>query len=989
MKSLLSRAALTIFSIGGAVLVATVQVNPQAQAPPAGTPAAQPAPPGGAQAPGQPPGRGGRGGLGGPQENDPANATADYGPKPPTPVLTPEEQAKKFWLAPGFKLEPVLTDPAIEESAQIAFDGNGRMFVLELRSYMQDADAAGELDPISRISMHEDRDNDGKYETHKVFVDKLIFPRFVMPYGVNAVLTMESNADEVWKFTDTNNDGVADKKDLFATGFGRLANVEHQQSGLFWAMDNWFYSTVNAFRARPSLNGGPVRQEPTGGNNAQWGAAMDNYGKVYFQGGASGMPGYFQLPVHYGNFSVPDQFEENLNITWGAPVLIADMQGGLPAVRLPDGSLNRSTAGAGNDVFRGHRLPKDMIGDYFYGETVARVVRRLRPVKADGLTQMRNVYPLSEFIRSTDPLFRPVDMTTAPDGTMYITDMYRGIIQQATWSGRGTYLRRKIEQYQLDKVTKHGRIWRLTYEGMERDKTQPRMLSETPAQLVAHLSHPNGWWRDTAQQLLVLKQDKSVVPALQKIAATRGAGNQLARIHALWTLEGLGALDASFVREQMKDADPQIRIQAIRASETLYKAGDRSFAADYRAAAKDAEADVAIQGMLTSKLFNLPDLKAIVEGAQAASKARGVQVIGAQILNPAMANAGRGGGGGRGGPPPFTADEAAIVDRGDKVYKELCFSCHGPDGRGAPQDGGPAGAIMAPSLVGSPRVLGHTDYVVKTLLHGMTGPLEGKTYPAGVMMPLGTNDDQWIAAIASYVRNSFGNRASFISPADVAKVRASTAARKTMWTAEELEASVPRVMLALPTWKVTASHNTQAAGGALTFTTWNTGAPQAPGMWFQVELPEAARLTEIQFESPGGRGGGGGRGRANAPAAGPPGGAPAGGAPAGAVAPAAPGAAAGANAQNQPPAAVAAPPAFEQPPAMYPRGHKVEVSMDGQSWTTVAEGPGPAARPAGQTTVIRFEPVRAKFVKITQTATAEPPVNWSIQRLRLYEVGGL
>jgi mono/diheme cytochrome c family protein len=388
--------------------------------------------------------------------------------------------------------------------------------------------------------------------------------------------------------------------------------------------------------------------------------------------------------------------------------------------------------------------------------------------------------------------------------------------------------------------------------------------------------------------------------------------------------------------------------------------------------------------MLTSKLFNLSDLKAIVESAQAANKARGVQVIGTQILNPAAANAGRGGGG-RGGPPPFTADEAAIVDRGDKVYKELCFTCHGPDGRGAPQDGGPAGTIMAPSLVGSPRVLGHTDYVIKTLLHGMTGPLEGKTYPAGVMMPLGTNDDQWIAAIASYVRNSFGNRASFVSPADVAKVRSSTPARKTMWTPEELEGSVPRVMLAQPAWKATASHNAQAAGGALTFTTWNTGAPQAPGMWFQVELPEAARLTEIQFESPGGRGGGGGRGRANAPAAGP-GGAPAAGAPAGAAAPAAAGAAPAANAPNQPPAGAAAPPAFEPPPTMYPRGHKVEVSMDGQSWTTVAEGPGPAARPAGQTTVIRFEPVRAKFVKITQTATAEPPVNWSIQRLRLYEV---
>ena len=93
-----------------------------------------------------------------------------------------------------------------------------------------------------------------------------------------------------------------------------------------------------------------------------------------------------------------------------------------------------------------------MIGDYFYGEVVARIVRRLRPVKTEGLTQLQNVYPLSEFIRSTDPLFRPVDITTAPDGTMYITDMYRGIIQESQWSGPGTYLRQRIEQYGLDKV---------------------------------------------------------------------------------------------------------------------------------------------------------------------------------------------------------------------------------------------------------------------------------------------------------------------------------------------------------------------------------------------------------------------------------------------------------------------------------------------------------------------------------------------------------
>ncbi len=526
-------------------------------------------------------GRGGRGGQGGPGATDPANVDADFTKQPPVLPVPAAEQQKHFLLQPGYRIAPVLSDPDIKEPGAIAFDGNGRMFVLELRGYMQDADATGELDPVGRISRHEDADNDGVYERHTVFVDKLVFPRFVMPFGPNSVLTMESNADEVWQFTDTNNDGVSDKKELFTSNFGRSGNVEHQQAFLYWGMDNWLYSTVNAFRVRWTPNG--IVREPTAPNGAQWGATQDNDGKMWFQGGASGLPSYFQFPVHYGSFSVPDQFEKDFNIPWGAPVRVADMQPGMRAVRMPDGSLNQVTGSAGNDIYRGDRLPADLVGDLIYGEPIGRIVRRVRPVVTEGLTQLRNAYLWNEFIKSTDPLFRPVDMTTAPDGTLYVTDMYRGIIQQATWSGPGTYLRARIDQYALDKVFGHGRIWRVSYDGMERNRTQPRMLNETPAQLVAHLSHPNGWWRDSAQQLLVLKQDKSVVPALQQIV--KSSNNLLARFHALWTLEGLGALDAATARAQMKDANPRMRIQAIRASETLYKAGDRTFDADYRALA--------------------------------------------------------------------------------------------------------------------------------------------------------------------------------------------------------------------------------------------------------------------------------------------------------------------------------------------------------------------------------------------------------------------
>jgi mono/diheme cytochrome c family protein/glucose/arabinose dehydrogenase len=813
--------------------------GPAAQGPGATTPAG-----GAAQGPA---GRGGRGAGGGPGADDPANATADYSPKPPVLPLPPADEQKHFLLPPGYHLEPVLTDPDIEEPAQVAFDGNGRMFVLEIRGYMQDADSGGELDPVGRISVHEDVNNDGKYEKHTIFVDELVFPRFVMPIGANAVLTMESNADEVWKFTDTNNDGVADKKELFATGFGRSGNVEHQQSHLTWGMDNWLYSTYNAFRARWTPTG--VLREPTGSNGAQWGVTQDSYGKMYFQGGASGMPGYFQFPIHYGNFDVADRFEPNLTTTWGAPMRIADMQGGMPIVRVPDGSLARSTAGAGGAIWRGDRLPKDLDGDYLYGEVVARIIRRLRPVTTEAMPQLRNVYPGSEFIRSTDPLFRPVDQTVAPDGTLYITDMYRGIIQEGQWTKPGTYLRKKVEQYQLDKVVRHGRIWRLTFDGIDRDRTRPRLLNETAAQLVTRLGHPNGWWRDTAQQLLVLKQDQTVVPALTQIART--SDNLFARFHAIWTLEGLGALDTALVRQLMEDRNPQMRIQAIRASETLYKQGQKSLADDYRRLAKDADADVSVQSLLTLSLFKVPDLKTVIEAAQAVNTARGVQEIGRQILTPANTLTGRGRGG-----SPFTSDEMAALGRGEGIYKELCFSCHGDDGRGTPEptQSSTDKTLMAPPLAGSPRVQGPREYVIKTLLHGMTGPIEGKTYAAGVMVPMGTNSDEWIASVASYVRNSFGNTGGLVTAADVARVRAATAGRTSLWTLNEALASLPKPVPIQPAWKATASHNAAAASGALNFAGWTSGGPQEPGMWFQIELPNPVSLTEIEFVSAAGGG---------------------------------------------------------------------------------------------------------------------------------------
>ena len=881
--------------------------------------------------------------MGGAGANDPANAAADYSPKPPVLPKTPDEQLKHFILPPGYRLELVLSDPLVLSPAAMAWDGNGRMYIAEMRTFMRDADGTGQLEPTSRISMHESSKGDGVYDRHTVFADNLVLPRMLLPLD-RGLLINETRSDDVVRLTDTNGDGRADTREVFFTGIGtnRDGNVQHEQSGLVWGLDNWIYTTYNAFRIRWTPGG--IVREPSGPPSAEWGLTMDDDGKMWLvnSGGERG-PVNFQVPIVYGAFNTPDQFEPGFDVVWPAPG-VGDMQGGLPRVRLPINALNHFTSTNGQEIVRTDKYP-DMQGDLLFCDPVGRLVRRAKVVTSEGLTQLRNAYPGSEFIVSTDPLFRPLNIKQGPDGALYILDMYNGIIQDANWTGRGTYLRAKIEQYQLDRVTNHGRVWRLRFDGIPAtpasasgparpgvpgiplDRTVPRMNDETPAQLVRHLTHVNGWWRDTAQRFLVLKQDRSVVPALREIArtpagTTNGDGTLVGRFHALWTLEGLGALDGTLVRELMKDASPRMRVQAIRASETLYKAGDRTLADDYRALAKDADASVAIQAMLTLNLFKTPDVADVIRGAQAANAGRGVKVIGDLILTPPAA----GRGGGRGG--AVNAANQQVVERGGAIYTELCFSCHGDDGRGQPLAGAPPGTLMAPSLAGSPRVNGHRDYVVNAVLHGLTGPIGGVSY-SQVMVPMGAQNDEWVAAIASYVRTSFGNNAGIVAPADVARVRAATAARTTPWTQPDLEAALPRLLDPQPAWKASASHNTAAAAAAISSNRgWTSGEVQAPGMWFQIELPQPVLLAELQFDVPAGRGVAG-------------------------------------------------------PAIPYPRAYKVELSTDGTSWgSPVAQGTGAAGR-----TIVTFTPTRARFLRITQTESAADAPAWAMTNVRLYATG--
>jgi len=768
-----------------------------------------------------------------------ADPPQEFPPQPPVKALSPQDEQKTFQLPPGYHLELVLSEPDVLEPVACAFDGDGRMYVAEMRTYMQDIDGNKELEPVSRVSVHWSSKGDGVFDKHAIFADHLLLPRMILPLGNGQVVIGETNTNDLNLYTDTDGDGISDKKEPWFQGGPRGGNLEHQPSGLVWALDNGIYTSYNSYRLRWTPVG--VVKEPSGNNNGQWGVCQDDRGHLYFTnaGGERG-PQSFQVPVVYGGFNPKEQFAPGFEEVWPA-VGKADVQGGKSRFRPADGTLNHFTACTGPQVYRGDRLPAELRGDLLMGEPVGRLIRRAKVDVEGGLTVLRNPYQeqKSEFIRSTDPLFRPLNIANAPDGTLYVVDMYRGIIQEGNWVREGSYLRKVVEQYAFDKVVDHGRIWRLVHD-TTKPGPQPKMFSETSAQLVAHLDHPNGWWRDTAQKLLILKQDKSVIPALTQMA--KADKNPLARVHALWTLEGLDSATPALVHEELKDSDPQVRIAAIRVSESLIKKGDHSFDADLAALTKDKDADISLQALLTLNYLGDPQAKALLAGALAENPPLGVKTIGNDLLHPPTQAPAQ---------KSYTPEEKKVLAAGADVFNTLCATCHGLDGKGLPMVGGAPGTRLAPALAGSKTINGVPEGAIYVLLNGLTGDIDGHKYE-GVMISMATNDDKWIASVLSYVRNSFGNHGGFVTPAQVSKLRVATKDRTQPWTIAELRAAVPQPLTNRQEWKLTANHNSEQCALAIDGkpeTRYTTGAQQEPGQWFQIELPRETTVSGLELDS--------------------------------------------------------------------------------------------------------------------------------------------
>ena len=715
-------------------------------------------------------------------------------PKPG--YLTKEESLASFRIPKGYRMELVADETMLSEPVALSWDGNGRMYVTQMETYMQTVDTTGEHQPLSRVMLLEDTDDDGKMDKSSVYIEKLMLPRMILAVG-NELLVNVTDTYDIYAYKDSDNDGVADqKRNVYQIGKKAFGNLEHQRSGLDWNLDNWIYITVDPVRFQ--YKSGTLHADSLiSGSNGQWGLTHDSYGRLYFsRAGAENAGSGFHINPAYGQLEFKDAYNDS---TFGAvwPIIkTPDIQGGLKRIR-EDTTLNHFTAANGQCIFRGDRLPKTLIGDYLINEPVARIIRRAKIINTDGKRTLKNAYEQEEFIASSDMNFRPVNTYTGPDGCLYIVDMNRGIIQEGNWTGEGSYLRKQILRLGMEKNIQHGRIWRLVYDGMPRGP-KPQMLDESPAQLVSHLDHPNGWWRDNAQKELVLRNDKSVVEDLKLIAIGKQGSlserpSAVGRIHALWTLDGLDAIDKDVLLKAFEDEDPQVRKSAVWISERYLKNDGGEIMEALEGLKDDGDYDVRIQLLLSlsrSKspkakelaeyiLTKNPNNEMIVATQKSLAKTEDIKKLGVKMGS-------------------LNSEGRQLVTNGGVIFRSLCSTCHGADGKGVSTN-------LAPPLYGNfRRYIRNKEAMIRILLHGLKGPVDGKTYPEN-MTAMGMNDDAWVASVLSYVRYDIGlserafpgnigeefARRLLVTPEEVQKIREESKGRTALWTWEELDKLAP------------------------------------------------------------------------------------------------------------------------------------------------------------------------------------------------------
>jgi putative membrane-bound dehydrogenase-like protein len=476
--------------------------------------------------------------------------------------LAPAESQKKIQLAdPELVIELVASEPAINSPVAITWDEAGKMYVVEMSDYPA-ADTGGRIRQLS------DRDGDGVFESATTFADGLKFPTGALPWNGGLLVT---SAPDILFFKDTDGDGRADERKVILTGFAE-GNQQLRVNGLLWGLDNVVYGANGRSGGAVRRPGDPPDQsvpilrhdfrfDPATGQFealagfSQFGLGRDDFNHRFVS--------WNTVPFRHVVIEERD-LSRNPFLTVGQSVAVitdpADT-GRVYPISSPPVTFNRErtdyfNASCGLTVFRGAGLGPDCEGNAFVAEPLTNLSHR-KILDPQGATFIaRRGEHEREFLASRDNWFHPVNLATGPDGCLYLADFYREWVEHPEFVPEP--LRKSVD---FRTGNEHGRIWRVRRRDFQPRMPAPVLASASPAELVAALGSPMAWTRDTAQRLLVERQEKSVAPALKRLAAD--GGTPVSRVHALWTLTGLSALTPELVSRALNDRSADVREQAI------------------------------------------------------------------------------------------------------------------------------------------------------------------------------------------------------------------------------------------------------------------------------------------------------------------------------------------------------------------------------------------------------------------------------------------
>lgn len=516
---------------------------------------------------------------------------------PRIPAVPYDKTMATFVLQQGFKLEMVAHEPDVMDPVDACFDENGRMYVAEMRDYPYSPEPRPMCpegrgrEKAASVRLLEDTDADGVFDRSTLFADKLEWVTSVACYRGGIFVAA---APHIYYLKDTNDDGVADVREIIFSGFSRH-NVQALLNNLKWGLDNHLYcaggmnggNLTRREQALMSLTGAqilridPVKEtlEPLSGGS-QFGYSTDDWGNQFVSSNSNHIqevifPHRYLLRNPY--LPVPE-VTRTISVEGGAAPVFRKSQpepwrlvrtrrrAADPelAKRLPISELVPSgffTSATGVTIYRGSAYPEEFRGNAFVGDVGGNLVHRkiLTPLLAG--FQAKRADPTAEFLTSTDNWFRPANFVNAPDGTLMILDVYRETIEHPA------SIPEDIKAF-LDLESGHdrGRIYRLVSPVMTRI-TPPKLGPKSAVELVAELESLNSWNRETAQRLIWERQDLTAVAPLKKLVIN--ATLPQARMHALYTLAGLKSLTSDTVLLALSDSHPRVREHAIRLGDGL------------------------------------------------------------------------------------------------------------------------------------------------------------------------------------------------------------------------------------------------------------------------------------------------------------------------------------------------------------------------------------------------------------------------------------